>query len=54
MPNNYTTLSPTKFETLAADILAAEHSVAFERCGEGPNGGIDCRHEAASGEVGFG
>lgn len=54
MPHNYTTLSPSEFETLAADILSAEHSVAFERYGEGPDGGIDCRHESANGEVWIG
>jgi len=54
LPQNYTTLSPSEFETLAADILSAEHSVAFERYGEGPDGGIDCRHETANGEVWIG
>lgn len=51
MPHNYTALSPSEFETLAADILSAVHSVAFERYAEGRDGGIDCRHETASGEV---
>ncbi|MCL5041536.1 MAG: restriction endonuclease [Gammaproteobacteria bacterium] len=54
MPHNYTNLSPSEFETLAADILSAEHSVTFERYGEGPDGGIDCRHESANGEVWIG
>jgi len=37
MPHNYTTLSPSEFETLAADILSAEHSVDFERYGDRRN-----------------
>lgn len=41
MPNNYLTLSPSDFETLAADILSALHSVHFERYGEGRDGGVD-------------
>lgn len=54
MPHNYLTLSPSDFETLAADILSAVHSVVFERYGEGPDGGIDCRHETAEGNVWIG
>src|SRR5690554_5647348 len=41
MPNNYLSLSPTDFETLAADILSAMHGVHFERYGEGRDGGVD-------------
>jgi len=40
MPNNYLSLTPTDFETLAADILSALHSVHFERYGEGRDGGV--------------
>jgi len=40
MPHNYQTPSPSDFETLAAGILSALHSVAFERYGEGPDGVI--------------
>lgn len=41
MPHNYLSLSPRDFETLAADILSALHSVHFERYGEGRDGGVD-------------
>lgn len=51
MPHNYLALSPADFETLAADILSAAHNVHFERYGEGPDGGIDCKHVATEGEV---
>ena len=54
MPHNYSSLSPSGFETLAADILSAAHSVAFERYGEGPDGGIDCKHVTAGGDVWIG
>ena len=51
MSHNYSSLSPSGFETLAADILSAAHSVAFERYGEGLDGGIDCKHVTAEGDV---
>ncbi|WP_179888168.1 hypothetical protein [Marinobacter sp. LV10R520-4] len=51
MPRSYSSLSPSGFETLATDILSAVHSVAFERCGEEPDGGIDCKHVTADGDV---
>lgn len=54
MPNNYHTLSPSNFETLAADILSAVHGVYFERFGEGRDGGIDARHVTADGKVWIG
>ncbi|MCK9534824.1 MAG: restriction endonuclease [Pseudomonas sp.] len=54
MPHNYLSLSPADFETLAADVLSAVHGVHFERYGEGPDGGIDCKYVAAEGEVWIG
>ena len=51
MPHSYSSLSPSVFETLATDILSAVHSVAFERYGEEPDGGIDCKHITADGDV---
>jgi len=35
-------------------MLSAAHSVAFERYGEGPDGGIDCKHLNAEGDVWIG
>lgn len=52
--HNYSSISPSDFETLAADVLSAVHAVIFERYGEGRDGGIDCRHEAADGQVWIG
>lgn len=52
--HNYSALSSSDFETLAADVLSAVHAVAFERYGEGPDGGIDCRHKTADGQVWIG
>ncbi len=54
MPHNYIALSPSDFESLAADVLSAVHGVNFERYGEGPDGGIDCKHVAAEGEAWIG
>lgn len=51
---NYLTISPSDFETLAADVLSAVHAVSFERYGEGRDGGIDCHHETADGHVWIG
>lgn len=51
MPNNYLSLSPTDFETLAADILSALHSVHFERYGEGRDGGVDGKYVTSDGGV---
>ena len=50
----FSNLSPSDFETLTADVLSAVHSVAFERYGEGPDGGIDCKHVTAEGNVWIG
>lgn len=35
-------------------MLSAVHGVAFERYGEGRDGGIDCRHETTDGQVWIG
>lgn len=51
MPNNYLSPSPTDFETLAADILSALHSVHFERYGEGRDGGVDGKYVTSDGGV---
>lgn len=54
MTYNYLSLSPSHFETLAADILSAVHSVHFERYGEGPDGGVDCKYITNEDEVWIG
>lgn len=51
MPNNYLSLSPSDFETLAADILSALHSVHFERYGEGRDGGVDGKCVTSDGGI---
>jgi|LSQX01.1.fsa_nt_gb O-antigen/teichoic acid export membrane protein len=51
MPNNYLSLSPSDFETLAADILSALLSVHFERYGEGRDGGVDGKYVTSDGGV---
>ena len=51
MPNNYLSLSPSDFETLAADILSALHSVHFERYGEGRDGGVDGKFVTSDGGI---
>lgn len=51
MPNNYLSLSPSDFETLAVDILSALHSVHFERYGEGRDGGVDGKYVTSDGGV---
>lgn len=51
MINNYLALSPSDFETIAADILSAVHLVYFERYCEGPDGVVDCKHITANGKV---
>lgn len=42
---NLSTLSPSDFESLAADILSTALGVRFERFGEGRDGGIDCQYQ---------
>lgn len=54
MPHNLSSLSPSQFETLAADLLSAMHGVYFQRYTDGRDGGIDCLHETESGEVWIG
>ena len=51
MPNNYLSLSPTDFETLAAYILSAVHGVHFECYGEGRDGGADGKFVTSDGGV---
>lgn len=52
MPHyNYHRLSPTDFEILAADLLAAELGVSFERFAEGRDGGVDFRHTLQDGKT---
>ena len=52
MPNNYLSLTPTDFETLAADILSALHSVHFERYGEGRDG-LDVKFASILFDLGY-
>ena len=42
---NFSTLSPSDFEFLAADLLSTALDVRFERFGEGRDGGIDCQYQ---------
>lgn len=44
MPHDFSALSPTQFEFLAADLIGRDIGVRFEQFGAGPDGGIDCRH----------
>ena len=52
--HNYHSLTPIDFEVLAADILSAVHSVHFERYGEGPDGGVDCKYVTSEDQVWIG
>lgn len=52
--NNYLSLSPSQFETLAADVLSAIHEVYFQRFPEGPDGGIDCKYVGDDGSIWIG
>jgi hypothetical protein len=54
MSHNYVSLPSSEFEILAVDILSALHAVSFERFGECPDGGIDCRHVTENGDVWIG
>lgn len=40
---DFKTLSPTDFEVLVRDLLAAEHGWRLEAFGHGPDGGVDLR-----------
>lgn len=51
MHHSYSSLSPTEFETLAADLVGRELGVRFELFAEGPDGGMDGRHASASGNI---
>lgn len=42
---NLSTLSPSDFTSLAADVLSTELGVRLERFGEGPDEGIDCQYQ---------
>ncbi len=54
MPFDYHRLSPTDFESLAADLAGAVHGVRFERFCEGRDGGIDFRQMGDDGCVTIG
>lgn len=54
MPYPYQNLSSSDFESLATDILSAKLGVQFERFGEGPDGGVDCRYRSTDGQLWIG
>jgi DNA polymerase III delta prime subunit len=51
LPYDFTSLLPADFEDLARDLVGKMLGVRFEAFGPGPDGGIDGRHSAASGDV---
>lgn len=53
MAYNFTSLLPADFEDFARDLVGKLLGVRFEAFGPGPDGGIDGRHSAASGDVIF-
>lgn len=44
MPPDFSTLSPSEFEALSADLIGRALGIRFEQFGEGADGGIDGRH----------
>lgn len=50
MKQNFLSLSPHEFETLAADIVGVIHDVYVEKFGEGIDGGTDGRVCMPSGD----
>jgi len=48
---DFSTLSPSDFELLVRDLLAAEYGWQLEAFGHGPDGGIDLRGTLSSGKV---
>ena len=51
MPPDFSVLSSSEFETLAADLIGRELGLRFEQFGEGPDGGMDGRHVAVADRV---
>lgn len=44
MPADFSSLSPSEFEALSADLIGRALGIRFEQFGEGADGGIDGRH----------
>ena len=51
MAHDFSSLSPSEFESLTRDLLGRELGVRFEAFPDGPDDGMDGRHATADGDV---